>query len=198
MNYEKHYNALIATRKQRVLKEGEYYERHHIVPKSMGGDDAVENVVILSAREHYVAHWLLTKIYPSTWKLMYAFYQMSKVNGRGRVVSSKQFDRARQYLSIGMKMRIQDPLYENPGRGAKSRLVASRRMNSDRNPMKGRPEKNPTARPHTVIFDDGSTKTYTYGKLGYMELGVSRSSWIASVRSGLTIPKFGITQIIKH
>lgn len=198
MDYKKQYDALVATRKRRTLKEGEYYEHHHIIPKCVGGTDTADNMVTLSAREHYIAHWLLTKMYPSEWKLMYAFYQMSKVNGRGRVVSSKQFERAKQYLSLGMKMRIQDPLYENPGRGDRSRLVASQRMNSDRNPMRGRPEKNHTARPHTVLFDDGSTKTYDYGKLGYLELGVSRSSWIEAVRSGLAIPKFRIKQITKH
>lgn len=198
MNYEKQYYALIDTRKRRSLKEGEYYEKHHIIPKCAGGMDNDENIVTLSAREHYVAHWLLTKMYPQKWKVMYAFYQMSKVNGRGRVISSKQFERAKQYLSIGMRMRIQDPLYKNPGKGDKSRAVASQRMSSDRNPMKGKPEKNPTARPHTVVFDDGSTKTYQYGKLGYLELGVSRSSWIASVRSGKPLPKFRIKQIIKH
>jgi hypothetical protein len=39
-----------------------YSERHHIIPKSMGGSDCKENIVRLTAREHFICHWLLTKI----------------------------------------------------------------------------------------------------------------------------------------
>ena len=38
-----------------------YTEKHHIIPKSMGGLDTKENLVVLTAREHYIAHLLLTK-----------------------------------------------------------------------------------------------------------------------------------------
>lgn len=40
-----------------------YGEVHHIIPKSEGGDNSQENLVRLSAREHYIAHLLLAKIY---------------------------------------------------------------------------------------------------------------------------------------
>ena len=39
-----------------------YTEKHHIVPKSMGGDDKSTNIVKLTAREHFICHWLLTKM----------------------------------------------------------------------------------------------------------------------------------------
>ncbi len=38
-----------------------YYENHHIVPKSMGGSNKSCNLVLLTAREHIVAHMILTK-----------------------------------------------------------------------------------------------------------------------------------------
>lgn len=38
-----------------------YTEKHHIIPRSMGGKDTKENLVVLTAREHYIAHLLLTK-----------------------------------------------------------------------------------------------------------------------------------------
>jgi len=41
-----------------------YTERHHIVPRCIGGNNAVENIVKLTAEEHYVAHQLLVKMYP--------------------------------------------------------------------------------------------------------------------------------------
>lgn len=144
MNYKKIYDNLVLSRKDRLLKEGEYYEKHHIVPKCIDGITDQENLVTLTAREHYIAHWLLTKIYKDVWKLYFAFYQMSKMNKvNDRVISSKQFDRAKRHLSIGTKLRHIDPLYDNPGKSEKSRSVARERMLSNENPMKKYPEKNP-------------------------------------------------------
>ena len=39
-----------------------YTERHHIIPKSLGGSNDKVNLVDLTAREHFVCHWLLTKM----------------------------------------------------------------------------------------------------------------------------------------
>ena len=66
MNHLNHYKSLISTRfsygRSVKPKDGQYYERHHITPKCMGGLNNQENLIYLTAREHYVAHWLLTKI----------------------------------------------------------------------------------------------------------------------------------------
>ena len=55
-----HYNKLISSRKEltRSKKEG-YFEQHHIVPKCFGGTNSPSNLVLLTAREHFLAHWLL-------------------------------------------------------------------------------------------------------------------------------------------
>ena len=65
MTYSAVYSALIAKRLQNPLEKGcgIYVEEHHIIPKSEGGIDDKENLVCLTAREHYVAHLLLAKIY---------------------------------------------------------------------------------------------------------------------------------------
>lgn len=39
-----------------------YVERHHIIPRCMGGDNSLQNIVRLSARQHFVCHLLLTKM----------------------------------------------------------------------------------------------------------------------------------------
>lgn len=39
-----------------------YTEQHHILPRSLGGTDDSENLVHLTAREHFIVHWLLTKM----------------------------------------------------------------------------------------------------------------------------------------
>ena len=39
-----------------------YTENHHIIPKSIGGDNTQNNLVKLTAREHFICHWLLPKM----------------------------------------------------------------------------------------------------------------------------------------
>ena len=59
-----------------------YTELHHIVPKCMGGDNSSSNLVSLSAEEHYIAHLLLTKIYPKNKSLWYAANMMANRNNK--------------------------------------------------------------------------------------------------------------------
>jgi len=43
-----------------------YSESHHIIPKSIGGKDKRTNKTYVSAREHFILHWLLTKMCVNT------------------------------------------------------------------------------------------------------------------------------------
>ena len=61
MNYVNVYYSIVKNRLDNPV-EG-YVERHHIVPKSEGGTDNDDNIVALTAREHYICHLLLAKIY---------------------------------------------------------------------------------------------------------------------------------------
>ena len=77
MNYQEIYNKIIKRRIENPLDT--YTEKHHIEPRSLGGSDERENLVKLSAREHYICHLLLTKIYNSGnehSKMIYAFMMM--------------------------------------------------------------------------------------------------------------------------
>jgi len=66
-----------------------YFEKHHIIPKCMGGSDSPDNIVALTAREHFVAHQLLVKINPQISDLVFAFRMLSTAN-HGRVSSRVQ------------------------------------------------------------------------------------------------------------
>ena len=56
------YDALVK-KAQGCPVVSEYVEKHHILPRSMGGTNAPSNLVIFTAREHFLAHWLLYRIY---------------------------------------------------------------------------------------------------------------------------------------
>ena len=62
MNYSKIYNQLIQHRKLNPYNLTQYHEIHHIIPRSLNGSDDEDNLVVLSAREHFIAHLLLEKI----------------------------------------------------------------------------------------------------------------------------------------
>lgn len=74
MNYKLVYNCLIERAKNRSLKC--YTEKHHIIPRCIGGCNNKDNIVKLTAREHYVAHLLLLKIYPNNYSLVHAAMMM--------------------------------------------------------------------------------------------------------------------------
>jgi hypothetical protein len=61
VNYTRIYFSIIEKRKNTIFYG--YSENHHIVPRSLEGSNSSDNVVRLTAREHFLCHWLLTKMY---------------------------------------------------------------------------------------------------------------------------------------
>jgi len=102
MNYLKVYCNLIRKAENRTSPEG-YTEKHHTFPKSIFGKN--KRVVVLTSREHYIAHVLLEKVYikryglkdQKTIKMTYAHNGMS---GNGRYINS--------YLYEGAKIRMSE------------------------------------------------------------------------------------------
>lgn len=78
-----------------------YYEKHHIVPKSLGGSNRKENLVLLTAREHFLCHWLLTKMYEgeARRKMLYALKRCSTISCDRKIISGWQYEVARKAQS---------------------------------------------------------------------------------------------------
>jgi hypothetical protein len=93
MDYQKIYNQLIERAQSRTL-EG-YKEKHHIIPKCLGGSNDKENLVELTAREHFLCHMLLCEIYPKENKLKYALWCM--VNGKHKSLNNNFTPNSRLY-----------------------------------------------------------------------------------------------------
>ena len=89
--YSKWYENLIAKAKNRSKPEG-YTERHHIIPRCLGGSNNTNNLVDFTAREHYIAHLLLwktefSKIHHN--KMTMALHIM--VNGSGNAKQDRSY-----------------------------------------------------------------------------------------------------------
>jgi len=78
--YNQWYSSIVENARNRVLSG--YKESHHIIPQSLGGPDTKENLVDLTAREHFVCHWLLIKMHTgeARAKMVYALNGMKRTN----------------------------------------------------------------------------------------------------------------------
>lgn len=82
--YSKWYFNIINKAKiqNRIKGFGIYYESHHIIPSSLGGNNKITNKVLLTFKEHFVCHHLLTKMCEgeNKMKMCYAFFSMKRGN----------------------------------------------------------------------------------------------------------------------
>jgi len=98
MEYKRIHDLIIERAKTRVL-DG-YGENHHIIPKCLGGDDDISNIVKLTAREHFIIHKLLSEIYPENTSLFRAYWLMankvkSSIQERNYGVGNREYERLR-------------------------------------------------------------------------------------------------------
>ena len=125
MNYQKIYNNLI----HREITRAGYIEKHHILPRCLGGLDNKENLVNLYPEEHYLAHLLLCKIHPGNQKLLYAAMNMttgSMINNGKR--NNKAYGWLRRQYAESMS-GDRNPARQNPNlqkEAAKKRIGQKR------------------------------------------------------------------------
>lgn len=107
MNYSKIYDDLVAKCVVRGLDkkvlEG-YFEKHHIIPKCMGGTDKKSNFVLFTPREHVIAHRLLWKANPDNYSLMWAYTRT--VNSHKGILTSREVELAKIAKSKVMSERV--------------------------------------------------------------------------------------------
>lgn len=70
-----------AKSQKRSKKDGVYYEKHHIIPKSLGGPNQ-GNLVRLTAKEHFICHLLL--VHMTTGKNRSKMYYALNVMARSK------------------------------------------------------------------------------------------------------------------
>lgn len=107
--YTKWYFSIIENAKHRTISG--YVERHHIIPRSIGGSNSKKNIISLSAREHFICHVLLTKMlnkHTSEYKkMLHAIMFFKGMNAhQKRYINSKLYECLKtQYAVIRSKAR---------------------------------------------------------------------------------------------
>ena len=155
MDYNKIYDNLVHSRKRlnRSKKDSTYYELHHIIPICLDGcKKCKENLVLLTAREHFLAHWLLSRIYSNNEKIQYAFWCMCiAINNEQsrKIFSSIAYQEARvNYSAIQSKKLTNREGYWKgkirEDRQGKNHPLYGKgyRQQGEKNPMYGKPAPN--------------------------------------------------------
>lgn len=176
MNYKRIHDQIIERAKVRTEIIG-YKERHHIIPKCLGGDNSEDNLVYLTAREHFLIHKLLCILNPNHYGLAHALYLMCHMKNR---LQERYIPSSREYSYIR----------EN----AIDLMIEYKKLHPTSGNKNGMYGKTHTREVRDKISKIQTGNTYRLGILHTDEskLKISRTK-IDNIKSGKTIVKKGHT-----
>jgi hypothetical protein len=107
--YTKWYYNIIQHAQARILPLDVYFEKHHVIPRSLGGNNKQLNIAKLTPKEHFICHLLLTKmtIGNDMYKMQHALWMLTNVKkiGKGRYTpTSRMYDYVRKCHNEAMKL----------------------------------------------------------------------------------------------
>ena len=119
----------------------EYHERHHIVPKCLGGLDEKDNLIDLFANEHFIAHKLLAQENPEKTGLIYAWSCMAFVKGSNQEryeLTAEEYEEVRKAISEVMHNRIiTDEARENMRKASQAKVQNPEYIQKQKSSHKG-------------------------------------------------------------
>lgn len=135
--YSKYYHALCEKARARGPIDG-YTEKHHIIPRSLGGSSDRSNLVTFTAREHYIAHMLLVKCTQghALYKMINAWFRMS--HHSAKYINSRSFERARLSFKRTAGWATRGKTYEEIYGDVKAQVLRDHRSESKRAERKGK------------------------------------------------------------
>jgi hypothetical protein len=176
--YTRWYNQIVKRAKFRIIDD--YTESHHIIPESMGGPDTPENLVELTAREHFICHWLLVKMTTGEdhWKMVNALRMM-----RAEKSGQKRY-----------KTKITARVYENLKKEYST--LQSERKRGENNPMYGdkfyRSEEGKQRQREAILGENnGAKKQEARQKIAESKLGKIRAPFSEEWRARMSESKLG-------
>lgn len=123
MNYARIYGEFIENRRLREPGLTGYVETHHILPRSVGGGNEAENLIRLTAEDHFFAHLLLAKTHGGAmWAALHAMCVGRKHSGK------RYLKRMRKHVAKARELA-----------GRRHSKVMKGRFAGEKHPMYGRP-----------------------------------------------------------
>lgn len=157
-----------------------YYEKHHIVPRSVGGSNDRTNLTLLTAEEHWLVHLLLTRIYPGNTRLVYACQAMTMTGGNNKRTTNKLFGRVRREYA------------EATSRRQKGRVVSQEQRDNISKALKGR------VAPHQLGDNNVSKRPEVAKKISDAKIGRSNGPRSTETKSRISAMKKGKPNLPGH
>ncbi len=184
--YQKWYNQIVEQGKGRCLEPP--YEQHHIRPRSLGGSDDSDNLVVLTPREHFICHWLLTKITTGEehYKMLNALRMMRAENPGQKRYKTKITARVYEKLKLEYAQ------------------LQSEKYKGENNPMYGdkfyRSEEGKKRQREAILGENnGAKKEEARKKIASSKLGKKREAFtdewranMAKKKQGENNPRYGV------
>lgn len=130
------------TERARTRSIDSYTECHHIQPRSLGGTDDKDNLVDLTAREHFICHWLLTKMHTgeARAKMIYALNGMKRnnefTNRYETKITARVYEKLKKEFSVVHSATMKGKTPINKGRPMSEEQKAKIRATKAANPTK--------------------------------------------------------------
>jgi hypothetical protein len=176
--YKNWYNQIIDRARSRKL-DG-YSESHHIIPESLGGPDTDENLAKLTAREHFICHWLLVKT--------------TVGEDRYKMINALRMMRAEKQGQTRYKTKITARVYAKLKE--EYSVLQSQKVSGENNPMYGdkfyRSEDGKKRQREAVLGDkNGSKQEHARKKIADSKIGKKRETFSDEWRANMSMSKQG-------
>ena len=115
MIYTNLYQKFISSRPKRTHVAFDGLERHHIIPRSIGGSNSKDNIIALTPREHFIAHRILVKMCKGddATKMALALHRMATGSHKLKYkISSRTYQYLRELRSKAYQDWLKSPIGE--------------------------------------------------------------------------------------
>lgn len=167
MNYQKIYDDICKRGQERILPKEVYTEKHHIIPKCLGGGNETTNLTRLTAREHFLVHLILArKLHPKNPKLWTAMhYMINRKSSKGNryVGNSREYEELRREINANLKGQTRSQEFKD--NQSKKRTGIPRNPDLFRFFMENHPRANKIKHHETGLIFNSKTQCATYFSL---------------------------------
>ncbi len=188
--FRRRYYGLMKWASGRKRRKGVYYERHHVIPKSLGGTENKKNLVYLTAVQHYQAHKLLVGFLTGRkrLKMICALKRFTGDTRRDRRISESEYRRVKiahaEAVSILQRGKV-------AGEESRKKMSASQKARYQANPTHWRGRSHTSKTRKKMSKAQGGTRNGFYGRSHTKSVRKRISNTLKGVKkSPETVAKF--------